>query len=145
MKPIKEEKKKIEHTQNDLDSLVRIYFLNNENKKVYTKKVADLGGQIKKLMKDGEITELVVGDIKASYGISKKKDFDWDQVLNILKENLTEEQITKVIKTQEYVDQEALDSMIYHKEFDIMILAPAQTVEETVKLVVSKVKGQLHE
>ncbi len=148
MRAVKKETKKKEEvveeqftcTEEELDSLIPKFYDNNETKKASTKVYDALGKSIKELMSKSGITERFVNGIKAVYSTSKTVGFDEDVLIDILKEKLPKEQLNKIVKKKEYVDYDSLDNALYNQEFDAIILKKAQTIKETIKLVVNKAK-----
>lgn len=105
------------------------------------KQVDDCGKKLKSAMRDVDLTEYVVGDKKVTISVTPKSDFNELQAIEILRKNLTPEQFAKCVKTKEYIDDDALESMVFNREVDAAILAPAETPKEpTVTLRVSKAK-----
>ena len=106
-------------------------------KKVITK----LGTQIKNDMQSLKLDELVVGSVKASISITVKEDFNELQAIEILREKLTPEQFSDVVKSREYIDDDAFERLIYNDDVDAAILNPCRTPKDpTVTLRLGKAK-----
>ena len=125
-----------------LDAMIPYFFSCNNVKKEYTKKVDELNKTIKEKMSNDNITEHIVGDIKASYTISKQPGFDNDLLIQLLKDNLDEELLSQIIKTVEIIDEKALEDALYNKKFNPLIIQQAQTEKEIVRLNIGKVKNK---
>lgn len=97
---------------------------------------------IKKKFEELGIEEFSTDTTRAYLQYSNKVDMDEDKVIEILKENCDEDSLSKVIKTKEYVDFEALESLIYNGGISAEKLEPAQTVKTTVALYTKPVKKE---
>lgn len=97
---------------------------------------------IKNKFKELDITEYLTEDTRAYLQYSNKIDMDEDKVIEILKENCNAEQLKNVIKTKEYVNFEALESLIYNNGIAAEKLEPAQTVKTTVSLYTKPIKKE---
>lgn len=124
-----------------LEELVKIYAGKKEELDPLKKQVNDYGKKIKTEMRNQDLTEVVVDGIKASITITPKSDFNELQAIEILRKNLTPEQFSKVVKTKEYIDDDAFESLVYNEGIDAGILAPAETPKEpTITLRLGKAK-----
>lgn len=115
-----------------LEELVKIYAGKKEELDPLKKQVDDYGKKIKTEMRNQDLTEFVVDGIKASITITPKSDFNELQAIEILRKNLTPDQFNEVVKTKEYIDDYALESLVYSGGIDASILAPAETPKEPV-------------
>ena len=124
-----------------LEDMVKIYAGKKEELDPLKKQVDDYGKKIKAEMRNQDLTEVVVDGIKASITITPKSDFNELQAIEILRKNLTLEQFNAVVKTKEYIDDDALENLVYTEGIDASILAPAETPKEpTITLRLGKVK-----
>lgn len=97
---------------------------------------------IKKKFEELNIEEFSTADNRAYLQYSNKIEMDEDKVIDILKKHCKKDDYQKVIKTKEYVDFEALESLIYNGGISADKLEPAQTVKTTVSLYTKKVKKE---
>ena len=126
-----------------LSDMINIYVGMKEELDPLKKRVDDYNKRIKTEMANMDVTEFVVGDVKASISITPKSEFNELQAIEILRKNLTPEQFSKVVKTREYIDDDAFESLVYNHEVDAAILAPAETPKApTVTLRIGKVKKE---
>lgn len=124
-----------------LEDMVKIYAGKKEELDPLKKQVDDYGKKIKAEMRNQDLTEVVVDGIKASITITPKSDFNELQAIEILRKNLTPEQFNSVVKTKEYIDDDALENLVYTEGIDASILAPAETPKEpTITLRLGKAK-----
>lgn len=97
---------------------------------------------IKEKFKELQIEEYSTEDFRAYLQYSNKVDMDEDKVIEILKENCKEEYLKNVIKTKEYVDFEALESLIYNGRISAEKLEPAQNVKNIISLYTKAIKKE---
>jgi hypothetical protein len=122
-----------------LEDLIRAFYFNDSQMKQYKMISDEEKAQIKDIMRDNEMKDFVVSDIKANYIVSKKESMDEDKLLEILKKY----GLTNCIKTVEVVDMDELENAIYHKEVPNSVLKKMDACRQTVtveSLRVSKVK-----
>ena len=126
-----------------LSEMIQIYVGKKEELEPLKKQVDDYNKRIKTEMTNMDLTEFVVGDVKASISVTPKSEFNELQAIEILRKNLTPEQFSKVVKTKEYIDDDAFESLVYNHEVDAAILAPAETPKApTITLRIGKVKKE---
>ena len=124
-----------------LEDMIKIYVGKKEELDPLKKQVDDYNKKIKEEMKNRDLSEFVVDDVKASISITPKSDFNELQAIEILRKNLTPEQFAKCVKTKEYLDDDAFEALVYNHEVDAGILAPAETPKEpTITLRIGKAK-----
>lgn len=125
----------------DIKSIIDEYkaFKDIENKAKKDSK--PLGEQIKEYaLKNG--LEVVKSDNwQANISVTPKQDFNELQAIEIIKKNLGGELLASVVKTREYIDEDALEKAIYNGDIDAKLLAPCTIEKEpTVKLTIGKIK-----
>lgn len=76
----------------------------------------------------------------ANLSITQKESLNDDLAIEILKANLDEETIKTVIKSKEYIDEDALEKLVYAGLFDITKLAKAKIVKNVSTLRITKRK-----
>ena len=67
-------------------------------------------------MSENNIAEYEKDDLSLSCSTSTQVDLDEEKVMTILKDKLSEKEYSKIIKTKEYVDFDALDNALYNHE-----------------------------
>ena len=120
-----------------LNALIDNYGIKKEELDLLKKDTDKLNTEIKQLMKENELTDYSTKNYKAIYEIRKSESLDEDQVIEILKAN----GVKNVVKTKEYVDEDALEQAIYNGKLDQNVLKAineCRIVKETVAL---KIKG----
>lgn len=126
---------------NRLDNLIPEYKENKTEEDKYKKLADKLNKEIKDEFKNQDITEYSAGGWKATITTAEKSDFNELQAIEILRDTLNPELFSEVVKTKEYIDNDALERMIYQKTIDATLLAPCTIVKEpTITLRISKAK-----
>lgn len=124
-----------------LDDMIVIYVGKKEELDPLKKMVDEYGKKIKSEMTDKDLSEYTVGDVRASISVTPKEDFNELQAIEILRKTLTPEQFSKVVKTREFIDDDAFESLVYNHEVDAAILNPCRTPKEpTITLRIGKAK-----
>lgn len=78
---------------------------------------------------------------QATVTVTPKEDFNEDKAIEILKKNLGGELLASVIKTKEYIDEDALEKLIYNGDIDAKLLVSCTIEKEpTVRLTIGKIK-----
>ena len=95
---------------------------------------------VKKKFDELQIEEYITDNFRAYLQYSNKINMDEDKIIQILKENCKKDDYEKVIKTKEYVDFEALESLIYNGGIPAEKLEPAQTTKTIISLCTKPVK-----
>lgn len=125
----------------DLDSLLSKFYLVKSTADDAKKEADKYNTEIKDIMKDASMQEYESADFKAVLTVQEGTNFDTEKAMSIIKEQLPPELLEKVIKTREYLDDEALQDLIYNKQFDATLLNPCITPAEPIyRLRVSRVK-----
>ena len=125
----------------DLDSLIPQYFTVNSELTVIKKYRDKFNADIKDIMRDHALPNYIADGYKATLSISDTVTMDEDILLDILHKHPT--LAFFCVKTKEYVDFDALESLIYKGEIGEDILlemdkAKKTTTKETLR--VTKVK-----
>ena len=113
----------------------------SKDKENALKKVNDrIGKDIKQYMIDNNMTK--ANGEKYTVTISKtvKQKLNEDLAIEIIKENLDGALLASVIKQKEYIDEDALEKLVYNGDFDITKLAKAEINTTTYTLRTSVIK-----
>lgn len=128
--------------KHNLEQVINKYFEEDQKKKSLEKELKNKNAFIKsKLAELGEdIYETSVAKAIISY--QHRTSMDEDICISILKENCKKKDLVNVIKTKEYIDYEALESLIYNGGIAAEKLEPAQseTIVTTLKVTAVKKK-----
>lgn len=116
-----------------------------DNYNNFKKLSSPLEEQIKEYALTHPNEKLVSDKWEANVKITQKEGLDEEKAISIIKENLSGrlDLLTTVIKTKEYIDDEALEKLIYNNEFDINLLSSCKTLgEPSVRLTIGKRKDK---
>ena len=107
-----------------------------------TKKLSEpLEAQIKAYALKNGLDKIKSDNWQANISVTPKQDFNELQAIEIIKKNLGGELLASVVKTKEYIDEDALEKAIYNGDIDAKLLAPCTIEKEpTVKLTIGKIK-----
>lgn len=117
-----------------LQELILHYQLNKSEMDSYKKVVDKDNKEIKMIMLESQLSEFIVGDIKATCSVSEREDF----IEEALIEKLKEMKVDGVIKMKEYIDMDALENAIYNGELNAAELASCKTKKEVITLRVRR-------
>ena len=100
-----------------------------------------LSEKIKSYMYEHDMDSADSDKYTATLTKTDKESLNEDLAIEIIKENLGGALLASVIKTKEYIDEDALEKLVYNGDFDINKLAKAKIVKSTFTLRVTKKKG----
>lgn len=100
-----------------------------------------LSENIKSYMSEHDMSSADSDKYTATLTKTDKESLNEDLAIEIIKENLGGALLASVIKTKEYIDEDALEKLVYNGDFDINKLAKAKIVKSTFTLRVTKKKG----
>ena len=95
---------------------------------------------IKSYMQKLGVDKLNGSEYTANLSIKQNESLNDDLAIEILKANLEEETVRTVIKSKEYIDEDALEKLVYAGLFDITKLAKAKIVKNVSTLRITKRK-----
>ena len=108
----------------------------NSLKKINNK----LSENIKSYMHEHNMTTADTDNYTATLSRKDSESLNEDLAIEIIKENLGGALLASVIKTKEYIDEDALEKLVYNGDFDVNKLAKAKIVKPTFTLRVTKKK-----
>ena len=124
----------------DLSAYIDKYKELKDKENAFKKQTLDLGNNIKGYMYENNMTSANSEKYTATLSCTKKESLNEDLAIEIIKENLGGALLSSVIKQKEYIDEDALEKLVYNGDFDINKLAKAKMVKETYTLRVGKKK-----
>lgn len=120
----------------EIQELMPIYKDNKAQADDY-KKISDkYNAQIKALMVDNNISEVVTDNTKVTCIKAQRQEFIEEALIAKLKSL----KIKGVIKKKEYVDMDALENAIYNGEVNAAQLASCQSCKEVITLRLTSIK-----
>ena len=124
----------------DLSTAIDKYKESKDNENALKKANNELNETIKTYMQEHDMTSANSDNWTATLSCTKKESLNEDLAIEIIKENLGGALLSSVIKQTEYIDEAALEKLVYNGDFDINKLAKAKIVKETYTLRVNKKK-----
>ena len=100
----------------------------------------ELSENIKSYMHEHNMTTADTDNYTATLSRKDSESLNEDLAIEIIKENLGGALLASVIKTKEYIDEDALEKLVYNGDFDVNKLAKAKSVKPTFTLRVTKKK-----
>ena len=113
----------------------------SKDKENSLKKANDrIGKDIKQYMIDNDMTKANGEKYTVTMSETVKQKLNEDLAIEIIKENLDGALLASVIKQKEYIDEDALEKLVYNGDFDITKLAKAEINTTTYTLRTSVIK-----
>ena len=124
----------------DLSKVIDEYKESKDKENALKKANDSMSKYIKQYMLDKDMTK--ANGEKYSVTMSKtiKQKLNEDLAIEIIKENLGGALLASVIKQKEYIDEDALEKLVYNGDFDIAKLAKAEINTTTYTLRTSVIK-----
>ena len=124
----------------DLSKAIDEYKESKDKENALKKANDRMGKDIKQYMLDNDMAK--ANGEKYTVTISKtvKQKLNEDLAIEIIKENLDGALLASVIKQKEYIDEDALEKLVYNGDFDITKLAKAEINTTTYSLRTSVIK-----
>ena len=126
----------------DLSKAIDSYKESKDKENALKKANNELNENIKTYMQEHDMTSANSDNWTATLSCTKKESLNEDLAIEIIKENLGGALLSSVIKQKEYIDEDALEKLVYNGDFDINKLAKAKMVKETYTLRVNKKKDE---
>ena len=124
----------------DLSKAIDEYKESKDKENALKKANNELNENIKSYMGEHGMRSANSEKYTATLSCTKKESLNEDLAIEIIKENLGGALLSSVIKQKEYIDEDALEKLVYNGDFDINKLAKAKMVKETYTLRVGKKK-----
>ena len=112
-------------TNAELKNLVDSYGESKKEENAIVKRNKERNSQIKQLFLDNDISSFETDSFIATVSETEKQSLNNELALSILKESLDENELTSVVKTKEYIDEDALEKLVFNGQFDISKLERA--------------------
>ena len=126
----------------DLSTAIDKYKESKDKENALKKANNELNETIKTYMQEHDMTSANSENWTATLSCAKKESLNEELAIEIIKENLGGDLLSSVIKQKEYIDEDALEKLVYNGDFDITKLAKAKMVKETYTLRVNKKKDE---
>lgn len=124
----------------NLSEMIDTYKASKDKESALKKANNELNADIKTYMQEHDMSSANSEKYTATLSCTKKESLNEDLAIEIIKENLGGALLSSVIKQKEYIDEDALEKLVYNGDFDINKLAKAKMVKETYTLRTGKKK-----
>lgn len=125
----------------DLSKVIDEYKESKDRENALKKVNNEMNENIKAYMYENNMTSADSDKYTATITKVEKDSLNDDLAIEIIKENLDGALLASVIKQKEYIDEDALEKLVYNGDFDINKLAKAKLTKVSYTLRVSKKKG----
>ena len=112
-------------TNAELKNLIDSYGESKNEENTIVKRNKERNAQIKQLFLDNDISSFETDSFIATVSETENQSLNNELALCILKEELGENELTSVVKTKEYIDEDALEKLVFNGQFDISKLEKA--------------------
>ena len=112
-------------TNAELKNLVDSYGESKKEENEIVKRNKERNSQIKQLFLNNDISSFETDSFIATVSETEKQSLNNELALCILKESLDENELTSIVKTKEYIDEDALEKLVFNGQFDISKLEKA--------------------
>ena len=126
----------------NLSEMIDTYKLSKDKENALKKANNELNENVKSYMKKHNMTSANSKNWTATLSCTKKESLNEDLAIEIIKKNLGGALLSSVIKQKEYIDEDALEKLVYNGDFDINKLAKAKIVTDIYTLRVGKKKDE---
>ena len=124
----------------DINKIIDLYKESKDKENALKKSNTEMGNNIKSYFNTNGLDRVDTDKYTATVTTSTSESLNEELAIEIIKENLGGAMLATVIKTKEYIDEDALEKLVYNGDFDITKLAKAKITKTTSTLRVSKKK-----
>lgn len=124
----------------DLSKIIDEYKESKDKENALKKVNNVLSENIKGYMYEHDMSSADSGKYTAILTRSDKESLNEDLAIEIIKENLSGALLSSVIKQKEYIDEDALEKLVFNGQFDINKLAKAKITKTSYTLRVTRRK-----
>ena len=125
----------------DLTKVIDAYKESKDKENTLKKVNSEMNDSIKSYMLLNKMESASSEKYTARVTHTTKETLNEELAIEIIKENLGGALLNSVIKQKEYIDEDALEKLVYNGDFDINKLAKAKLVTDVYTLRVGKKKG----
>lgn len=124
----------------DINKIIDSYKESKDKENALKKTNTEMGNNIKSYFQTNGLDKVDTDKYTATVITSTSESLNEELAIEIIKENLGGAMLNTVIKTKEYIDEDALEKLVYNGDFDITKLAKAKITKTTSTLRVGKKK-----
>ena len=122
----------------NLSKVIDEYKESKDKENALKKANTAMNESIKKYMSENDMNEASSDMYTAVLSNTTKESLNEDLAIEIIKENLGGALLASVIKQKEYIDEDALEKLVYNGDFDISKLEKAKITKVTTTLRIKK-------
>ena len=122
----------------NLSKVIDEYKESKDKENALKKANTAMNESIKKYMSENDMDEASSEMYTAVLSNTTKESLNEDLAIAIIKENLGGALLNSVIKQKEYIDEDALEKLVYNGDFDISKLEKAKITKVTTTLRIKK-------
>ena len=122
----------------DLSKSIDEYKESKDKENALKKANNEINENIKTYMQEHDMTSADSEKYTATLSCTRKESLNEDLAIEIIKENLGGALLSSVIKQREYIDEDALEKLVYNDDFDITKLEKAKITKVTTTLRIKK-------
>ena len=122
----------------DLSKVIDEYKESKDKENALKKANNELNENIKAYMGEHDMTSASSEKYTAVLSNTTKESLNEDLAIAIIKENLGGALLNSIIKKKEYIDEDALEKLVYNGDFDITKLEKAKITKVTTTLRIKK-------
>ena len=122
----------------DLSKVIDEYKESKDKENALKKANTAMNESIKNYMSENGMDEASSDMYTAVLSNTTKESLNEDLAIAIIKENLGGALLNSVIKQKEYIDEDALEKLVYNGDFDISKLEKAKITKVTTTLRIKK-------
>lgn len=124
----------------DINKIIDSYKESKDKENALKKVNTEMGNNIKSYFQTNGLDKVDTDKYTATVTTSTSESLNEELAIEIIKENLDGAMLNTVIKSKEYIDEDALEKLVYNGDFDITKLAKAKITKTTSTLRVGKKK-----
>ena len=124
----------------NLSEMIDTYKASKDNENALKKSNAKLNENIKAYMYEHDLKTADSEKYTATLSCTEKESLNEDLAIEIIKESLGGALLNSVIKKKEYIDEDALEKLVYNGDFDASKLERAKIVKKIQTLRIGKKK-----
>ena len=124
----------------DLSTAIDKYKESKDKENALKKANNEMNESIKNYMQEHDMTSANSEKYTATLSRQDKESLNEELAIEIIKANLDGALLATVIKQKEYIDEDALEKLVYNGDFDIAKLSRAKMVKSVYTLRVNKKK-----
>ena len=122
----------------NLSKVIDEYKESKDKENALKKANTAMNESIKNYMSENDMDEASSDMYTAVLSNTTKESLNEDLAIEIIKENLDGALLNSVIKQKEYIDEDALEKLVYNGDFDISKLEKAKITKVTTTLRIKK-------